>query len=74
MSQEERSVFWEGIVSAILSKKKGVYVHVFYSERFPRWNYFTVQYSVCCTDEKHIMPSHELQSALMLTVEFLNLC
>jgi hypothetical protein len=33
MSQEERSVFWAVTVSAILS---GVYVHVSYSERFPR--------------------------------------
>jgi hypothetical protein len=34
--QEERSVFWEVIVSAILSKqKKNVYVHVSYLERFP---------------------------------------
>jgi hypothetical protein len=39
-----------------------------YSERFPR--YFTVQYTVHCTDEQHAMSSHELQSALMLTVEF----
>jgi hypothetical protein len=36
VSQEERSVFWEAIVSVILSKKKkkSVYVRVFYSERF----------------------------------------
>jgi hypothetical protein len=33
--QEERSVFWEVIVSVVLSKKK-VYIHVSYSERFPR--------------------------------------
>jgi hypothetical protein len=25
------------------SKQKRVYVHVFYSERFPRWSYFSVQ-------------------------------
>jgi hypothetical protein len=31
---------------------------------------FTVQYTVHCTDEQHAMFSHELQSALMLTVEF----
>jgi hypothetical protein len=35
VSQEERSVFWKVIVSVILSKKI-VYVHVSYSERFPR--------------------------------------
>jgi hypothetical protein len=52
------------------SKQKNVYVHVSYSERFPRNNYFTVQYTVHCTDEQHAMSSHELQSALMLTVEF----
>jgi hypothetical protein len=56
------------------SKQKSVYVHVSYSEQFPRQSYFTVQYTVnCtvyCTDEQHAMSSHELQSALMLTVEF----
>jgi hypothetical protein len=26
--------------------------------------------TVHCTDEQHVMSSHELQSALMLTVEF----
>jgi hypothetical protein len=31
-------------LSVILSQKS-VYVHVFYSERFPRWSYFTVQRS-----------------------------
>jgi hypothetical protein len=31
--QEERSIFWQVIVSVILSKK--LYVHVSYSERFP---------------------------------------
>jgi hypothetical protein len=34
MSQEERSIFWEVIVSVILSIN--VYVYVSYSERFPR--------------------------------------
>jgi hypothetical protein len=38
-------------------------VHVSYSERFPRWSYFTVQYTVHCADEQHGMSSHELQSA-----------
>jgi hypothetical protein len=40
------------------SKQKSVYVHVSYSERFH------------CTDEQHALSSHELRSALMLTVEF----
>jgi hypothetical protein len=35
VSQEERSIFWEVIVSVILSKRS-VYVHVSYSKRFPR--------------------------------------
>jgi hypothetical protein len=48
------------------SKQKSVYLHVSYSERFPRWSYFTVH----CTDEQHAVFSHELQSALMLTAEF----
>jgi hypothetical protein len=52
------------------SKQKIVYVHVFYSERFPRYSYFTILYTVQCTDEQHAMSSHELQSTLMLTVEF----
>jgi hypothetical protein len=38
------------------SKQKIVYVHIPYSERFPR--------------NKHAISSHDLQSALMLTVEF----
>jgi hypothetical protein len=33
-------------------------------------SYFAVQYTIQCTDEQHAMSSHELQSALMLTVEF----
>jgi hypothetical protein len=32
-------------------------------------SYFTVQYTVRCTDEQHAMSSHGLQSALVLTVE-----
>jgi hypothetical protein len=41
-----QSVFWEVRVSIILSKKgKDVYVHVFYSEWFPRYSCFTVQMS-----------------------------
>ena len=41
MSQEERSIFWEVIVSVILSKKP-LYEHVSYSERFPRYRRLTV--------------------------------
>jgi hypothetical protein len=52
------------------SKHRSVYVQVSYIEQFPRQSYFTVQYSVHCTDEQLAMSSHKLQSALMLTVEF----
>jgi hypothetical protein len=47
--------------------KKVVYVHVTYSEQFPRYSCFTVQQYV---KMQYAMSSHELQSALMLTVEF----
>jgi hypothetical protein len=40
---------------------------------FPDKSYFILQYTVHCTDEQHTMTSHELQSALMLTVEFLKM-
>jgi hypothetical protein len=43
------------------SKQEIVCVHVSYSERFPRYSYFTVQYTVHCTDEQHAMSSHKLQ-------------
>jgi hypothetical protein len=49
------------------SKQKCVYVHVPYSERFPRQLFHC---TVHCTDQQHAMSSHELQSAVMLTVEF----
>jgi hypothetical protein len=55
VSQEGRSIFWEVIVSVILSET--VYMHMSYSERFPRQSYFTVQYTVHCTDEQHTMLS-----------------
>jgi hypothetical protein len=42
------------------SKQKTVCVHVSYSERFPRYSYFTVQYTVSCTDEQHAVSSHQL--------------
>jgi hypothetical protein len=45
VSEEERSIFWEVIVSVILTKT--VYVHVSYSELFPRYNYFTIQLENC---------------------------
>jgi hypothetical protein len=32
--------------SIVHSDQKSVYVHVTYSERFPRYSYFTVQYTV----------------------------
>jgi hypothetical protein len=41
------------------SRQKSVYVHVSYSERFPRYSYFTVQYTVHYTVEQHAMSSHE---------------
>jgi hypothetical protein len=41
VSQEEKSVFWEVIVSAILSNNMSN-IHVPFSERFQRWSYVTV--------------------------------
>jgi hypothetical protein len=43
-------------VSVILSKKI-VYVHVCYSERFPRQSYLTVQYTVHCKERatRHVL-------------------
>jgi hypothetical protein len=40
VSQEERSIFWEVIVSVILSKK--LYMNMSYSERFPRYSRLNV--------------------------------
>jgi hypothetical protein len=51
-------------------KQRSVYVHLSCSERYPRWNYFSVH----STDEQRAMSSHELLSASMLTVEFLKMC
>jgi hypothetical protein len=48
------------------SKQKCVYVHVTYSVRFQR---FTTQYTEHCTDEEHAMTSHELERAVILTVD-----
>jgi hypothetical protein len=59
--QEERSIFWEVIVSVILSKN--VYM-----------NMCPIPVSAIelfhCTDEQHAISLHELQSALMLRKEF----
>jgi hypothetical protein len=69
VSQEDRSIFWEVIVSVVLSKKK------LYTYMCPIQNGFRdggiSPYSTLYTaDEQHGMFSHELQSAFMLTVEF----
>jgi hypothetical protein len=45
----------------------------FIQKGFRDESYFILQYTVHCTDEQHAMFSHELQSALMLTVEFLKI-
>jgi hypothetical protein len=50
VSQDDRSMFWE--VAVILSKKS-VYVHVSYSLRFQKYNYFTVQFQI--VDKKEIL-------------------
>jgi hypothetical protein len=66
VSQEERSILWEAIVSVIPNKKVCMYMCP-----IPRSSYFTVQYCTAhCTDEQHAMSSHELQSALRSTEEF----
>jgi hypothetical protein len=61
------SIFWEVIVWAILNK--AVYI---YMCPVPNGvsNRAISLYTVHCTDEQHAMSSHELQSALTLTVEF----
>jgi hypothetical protein len=41
VSQEDRSIFWEVIVSAIISNNVSN-INVLFSKRFPRWSYFTV--------------------------------
>jgi hypothetical protein len=64
VSQEEISLFSEGIVSIILSKKS-VYVHVPYIDFRELFHC-----DVHCTDKKHAMLSHELLCALMLMTEF----
>jgi hypothetical protein len=69
VSQQEKSIFLEVTISVILSKE-------LYMCMCPIPNGFRdrvislYKYTVHCTDEQHAMSSHELQSALMLTVEF----
>jgi hypothetical protein len=62
VSQEKRSIFLEVIVSVILIKDCictcVLFITVSEIELFH------------CTDEQHTISSHELQSALMFTVEF----
>jgi hypothetical protein len=55
------------------SKQKSVYVHVCYSEQFPRSLYSSLDIRQAAAGQ-HVMSSHELQSTLMLTVEFSNIC
>jgi hypothetical protein len=62
VSQEEWSIVKEVILSVILSKKLYMYM-------CPIPNGFR-DTAVHCTDEQHATSSHELQSALMLTVKF----
>jgi hypothetical protein len=52
------------------SRQENVYVHASYSERVPGWSWVSAQHTVHGTDEQHAMSSLELQSALMLMVEF----
>jgi hypothetical protein len=65
MSQKERSIFWEVMLSANLSRKfictRVLFRTVSEIELFH------------CTDEQHAMSSQELQRALMLTVEILKM-
>jgi hypothetical protein len=64
MSYEERSIFWEVTVTVIQSKEVYMYMYV-----CPVPNISEIQL-FHCTDEQHAMSSYELQSALMLMVEF----
>jgi hypothetical protein len=77
VSQEERSIFWEVIISVILSKKLYMYkrpVPNGFRDRAISL-YSTVYRNVKMhSDKQHAMSSHELQSASMLTVKFLKMC
>jgi hypothetical protein len=67
LSQEGSSIVWKIILSLILSKK---FIPTFVLFR----NVSEIELFQCtvhCTDEQHAMSSHELQGAVMLTVEFL---
>jgi hypothetical protein len=57
------------MVSVILSKKEYMYMCPI-QNGFRDKSYFTVLYTVHCTDEQHAMSSHEMQKALMLIIEF----
>jgi hypothetical protein len=51
--------------------RQKVYMYICSIPNGFRESYFTVQYcTVYCTDKQYAMSSHELQSTLMLTVEF----
>jgi hypothetical protein len=69
VSQGERSIFWDVIVSAILSKKVYMYMcpipYGFRDRAISLYSNVKTH-----SDEQHAMSSHDLQSALMLTVEF----
>jgi hypothetical protein len=66
VSQEERSVLWEVIVSVILNKSCIYTCVLFRTVSEIELFHCTVR----CTDMQHAISSHELQDALMLTVKF----
>jgi hypothetical protein len=68
LSQKERSIFREVTVSVILSKN--VYMYMYPIPNSYRDRAITLYRTVHCTEEQHAMSSRELQSPLMLTVEF----
>jgi hypothetical protein len=75
VSQEEKSVFWEVIISVILSRN--IYMTMCSIPKSFRdtviWlncSLALIRYVNMHSDEQHAMSWHELQSALMLTVEF----
>jgi hypothetical protein len=75
VSQEERSVFWEVIVSLVPSKYIDIYIFTYVLfqtvTEIELFHYTVVwMYDKMHSDEQHAMPSHELQGGLILTVEF----
>jgi hypothetical protein len=54
---------------SIRCSKRKVYIYMSCSKWFTRYGNFTVRYTLHGTDEQHAISSHELQSALMLTVD-----